>query len=844
LQQVGKSDEYVNINVFLFSNQSLDELSLKLDKEKASFDSRIKSVSSFLKSNAKISQTDFLNFLEQITNSDKNAVTGVESYWVVNMLNLTVKKNIVYQIAENKDIRFIDLNSPRYKIEDVVKQVNLTEKSVNGAEPGLKIINAHKLWQLGYSGRNVLFLSMDTGVFPDHPAISDNFAGNHFPMSQCWYGMRNLEPVDHASSSHGTHTTGTVLGLDAANNDTIGVAFNAMWIATDPVASTDAELLSPTDFMNVYEWVLDPDSNPETTDDVPRVINNSWGYDYSQAAGFGACEMVEAEVYITLEVAGICSPFSAGNDGPGASTIGFPAQRAFNEVNPMAVGALNFNNTIASFSSIGPTPCIDEEGSLKIKPEVSAPGVDIRSCAGRDSYALLSGTSMACPHVSGALLLLSEAFPIATAYELKYALYQTAVDLGVAGEDNTFGRGLIDVFAAYNLLAETYTPVPPVQNDYDLSVEIVSPTLNIICPEQSNFVSEIKIKNTGLEPIDTFNLKLFLNEVLLLDTVIDVILNSDQEFVFTTEQYSFAFGKNYLHAIAKPIHNYNEYDRYNNATIRKYYVIVDDVFPFANDFETFNTDISNSNWLIINPDNLKTWQTLNWGDTDQYKAIGVNFNQYGSRLWEEDYANLPKISMPNTEPLFLNFTYAYKKRVETLYKDSLLVQVSTDCGLTFPNTIYRNGGIDLATVDGNAGLNVYKPINVSEFDTISLSLDAFKSQDVVIRFVSKNDRGSAIYIDKVDISNQVLGAISNNMKIETEISVFPNPCNLNINYKITNLQLKTCSLQITDITGKLIKSMNINKLEGEIDISDFPQGIYFMSFGSYEFNHVLRFVKL
>jgi subtilisin family serine protease len=91
-------------------------------------------------------------------------------------------------------------------------------QSVNGTEPGLKAVNAHKLWEMGYTGKNILFLSMDTGVFPQHPAISDNFAGNHFPLSQCWYGVRSEEPTDHASSSHGTHTTGTVLGLRQANN--------------------------------------------------------------------------------------------------------------------------------------------------------------------------------------------------------------------------------------------------------------------------------------------------------------------------------------------------------------------------------------------------------------------------------------------------------------------------------------------------------------------------------------------------------------------------------------------------------------------------------------------------
>jgi subtilisin family serine protease len=78
---------------------------------------------------------------------------------------------------------------------------------------------------------------------------------------------------------------------------------------------------------------------------------------------------------------------------------------------------------------------------IDIKPEVSAPGVSVCSASGHDGYAMLSGTSMACPHVSGVLLLLKEAFPYLGAYELKYAIYKTASDLGDPGEDNIYGNG-------------------------------------------------------------------------------------------------------------------------------------------------------------------------------------------------------------------------------------------------------------------------------------------------------------------------------------------------------------------------------------------------------------------
>lgn len=822
-----KGNEYVNVNVFFSSDKSIYELADQLDAVHADFDTRVKAVSYLLKENSIKAQNSFEPLLEELLLSDKNAVDNLNYLWAVNMLSLDIKKDYVYRISEFKGIRYIDLNTPRYRIPEVEKSAGGSEKTVNGAEPGLKTINAHKLWEMGYSGRNILFLSMDTGVFPEHPAISDNFAGNHFPLSQCWYAVRNSEPTDHASSSHGTHTTGTTLGLDPATNDTIGVAFNAMWIASDPVATTSDELLDPADFMNVFQWVFDPDGNPETTNDVPRVINNSWGYDYTLAIPFGACEMVEAEILVAVETAGICSPFSAGNEGPGASTNGFPAMRAFNEVNPMSIGALTATNTIASFSSRGPTPCISEEGALQIKPEVSAPGVNIRSCAGIDSYAFLQGTSMACPHVSGALLLLAEAFPMASAYELKYSLYETAIDLGEPGEDNVFGRGLIDVLAAYNYLALTYTPVPPVTNQYDLSTEISSPSAAFICPDASNTAIQVVVSNSGQSAIDTFSLKIFVNEILLCDSLIEVILEPGADFIFNSEPYQLAAGKNYIHTLVEPYHSYIEFDRFNNAINKKMYVLNQTSFPYNEDFESVNEDLSNSDLFVLNPDLKNTWTNYSWGSEDQFKAIGVKFLNYAPRNWAEDIASLPQFSVPDNDSVFLTFTYAYKNRLVQFYKDSLLVEISTDCGLNFNEVLFRDGGQTLATVSVDAMSTLFKPIDANEFDTINISLETYRGQDVVIRFKTLNDGGSIVYIDEISVKDLSVNAIESNISIELSPSIYPNPAH---SYFSVENPFDGDRMRILDISGKLIRTIEIKKGTNFINTNDISAGIYFLNF--------------
>ena len=154
---------------------------------------------------------------------------------------------------------------------------------------------------------------------------------------------------------------------------------------------------------------MDPDNNPGTITDMPDVINNSW-YDPTVT---GECTSIYESTLISVEAAGIAVCFSAGNEGPGVSTITPPKNINTSLVNTFTIGNVNGNNVsypIESSSSRGPSIC-GGTGSLLIKPEVVAPGANVRSCIGTNSYALYTGTSMASPHAAGAILLLKEAFP-------------------------------------------------------------------------------------------------------------------------------------------------------------------------------------------------------------------------------------------------------------------------------------------------------------------------------------------------------------------------------------------------------------------------------------------------
>ncbi|MEO0470973.1 MAG: PKD domain-containing protein, partial [Bacteroidota bacterium] len=132
-------------------------------------------------------------------------------------------------------------------------------------------------------------------------------------------------------------------------------------------------------------------------------------------------------------------------------------------------------------------------------------------------YSVFSGTSMATPHVSGAILLLKEAFPNQTGMQLKTALYETAIDLGVPGEDNDYGNGIIDVKAAFDyLVGQGLTPTTPDKTN-DAAVSQVLFLDSVLCSD--NAMPLFVFQNMGTTPITSAKI-----EVRYSDGVIDTIV--------------------------------------------------------------------------------------------------------------------------------------------------------------------------------------------------------------------------------------------------------------------------------------------------------------------------------
>lgn len=467
LDQLNPNDKQpLSVLVYLEDQLDTQAITEVLDMDRAPLNERHFAVVTALRDVAQQTQADLLGELDAMRRA--GLVVRYEPFWIANCVRVDGDPAALASLADRDDVSIVYFNPEIGTVNPVEMQPDVDPQPIGTVEPGVIAVRAPEAWALGFDGTGVLVANIDTGVDGDHPALANRWAGVANAQyaghpEWAWFdpiGIDTSFPYD--SGSHGTHTMGSVLG--GAPGDSVGVAPGAQWIASAAIDRIDIPT-TVADAIESFQWMADPDGDPSTHWDVPDVCSNSWGVLTSH--GYPACDETFWSFIDNAEAAGVVMLFSAGNEG--LSGLRRPADRATDDYRSVAVAAVNANVSgwpIASFSSRGPTFCTPD-GTAAIKPDIAAPGDDVRSSV-PGGYSTFSGTSMASPHVNGVVALMRQACPDLTPDEIKQIMYDTAVDLGATGKDNDYGYGMIDAYEAVQLALSFCGPSPPRSRDLSL----------------------------------------------------------------------------------------------------------------------------------------------------------------------------------------------------------------------------------------------------------------------------------------------------------------------------------------------------------------------------------------
>jgi serine protease AprX len=391
------------------------------------------------------------------------------SYYIVNMIWVKGGYNVALALASRADVARVEGNPVINNLpEPVAVPEGQSVFSPLSVEQNITFVRAPEVWAMGYTGQGIVIAGADTGYRWDHTFIKNKYRGfNGVSASHDynWHdsvhsgggacGPNSPQPCD--DNGHGTHTMGTAVGDDGSTNQ-VGMAPGARWIGCRNMNQGNG---TPTSYIECMEFFLAPypvNGTPAQGDPskAPHITTNSWGCPPSEGCSpLSLQSAVEAQ-----RAAGIMMVGAAGNSGSSCGSVSDPPA-IYDAV--YTIGNFDHRTGIISGSSSrGP---VTVDGSNRMKPDISAPGSSIRSSwnSSTTATATISGTSMATPHVAGAVALLWSAQPSLrnqislTEDTLNGASVPVSViSCSASGSpNNTYGWGRLDIKAAVDFSLNT-----------------------------------------------------------------------------------------------------------------------------------------------------------------------------------------------------------------------------------------------------------------------------------------------------------------------------------------------------------------------------------------------------
>ena len=488
-----------------------EQADLSLASQLETKDEKAEFVFSTLKKHAEKKQSHLITFLQK-------EKIEYHNFLIVNALQIKTTIENLRIIAEMPEVAVV-ADNPWLHFQEPVAMPLAANEGARATEWGIQKIKADSVWLLGTKGKGAVIAGHDTGFQWNHPALKKAYRGtidsNTIDHNYSWHdaihdksplsqdtlnpcGFNTKAPCD--DQSHGTHTMGTMVGDDGLGNQ-IGVAPEARWIACRNMERGNG---SPATYTEGFEWFLAPtDSNGKNPNPKksPHVINNSWYCSTEEGCTSTAISAMMEIAVKNLKSAGIVVVISAGNAGPNCATI---PEAVSSFESGLTVGATDIDDNIAGFSSRGPK-VFGNWKTAYIKPNVSAPGVDIRSSVpGGVFVGGWNGTSMAGPHVAGVVALMISANPkLAGQVEtIENMIEATAVKLVTADTcgglkpnvtpNFAYGYGRIDALAAVKK-ARTFTTATKENMDNSLFSIFPNPANEVLNISAKNIQGDVEI---------------------------------------------------------------------------------------------------------------------------------------------------------------------------------------------------------------------------------------------------------------------------------------------------------------------------------------------------------------
>lgn len=445
-------------------------------------------------------------------------VTIKNQFWVTNAVLLEVDTNTV-DLKEIQSITGVERLHENFKVEVAATQsatptnrtttmstATVGSKTTGTYTYGLEQINATGTWrQFGTKGAGVRVAVLDTGVdATNHSDLT--------PTAEGWKDFVSDKPEPYDDDGHGSHVSGTIVGGQAPDGMYYGVAPEAELLHGKVFDANGNAYF--TDLIDGFQWSMNNDAD---------IISLSLGTD--EYTDF-FIEPIE-----TANAADITVVASAGNNG--AETSSSPG----NYYNTINIGATTESKQIASFSGGEEIVTADVWGDdvpeswpdRYIVPTVSAPGNAVLSTYNNGQYAEIDGTSMAAPHVSGAIALMQSATSESlTPTEIETALVDSAwkPEGAPTDRDTRYGSGIIDTYHATVSVAGSTTQA-------DLTVDSLTVDPDTAAPNEQ-VVTELTVVNHG-DATGTFVASLQVNGTTTQTTSVDVAPGETEQVSFVSQ---------------------------------------------------------------------------------------------------------------------------------------------------------------------------------------------------------------------------------------------------------------------------------------------------------------------